>query len=779
MDLRALAAALLVLPLASFATAAPPQPQSWGHDGVTEVRDISLAANAFTLSAALAPPSAQQTTTAPTDLAILDAETGFAANGTSAGPVPFGRNFTAVSGDGLTVVSVGLDTTQGALGGGLASGQPKVRMYSNRLSGAARWTPGATFQNATLTLDFGVPVDLLVSTDGTRAVLATQIGPEFVVQAFTVGGSSFGNQFTYRAAGNVTDLAATPDLSTIARAGRIPEGTAAYAVVHVFPYQGNSPSRSHVDRSANGTQFQSVAITGDGNRIVAGDARGQLHVFTGATASQPVLLPGQSTLVRRLLMAEDGSRIAALMGNALTLYDATTAPPSLLYTATAAGGVTDVAGNRTLGILALAVNGTGIVGYGDLSATPLWTLPATGQPVAMDASGTYVAYAPTLSRIAVARIPRGLSFEHATGGDAGPVKIARPQGSATFELLVRNAGAAPERVRFEFPRELDLSFAADAPALAIAPDQTARVNVTVTTGPLFAGTRSFNVSAVSQTSGLRDDTILTLQLQDEPDVRFLVNDTTDIAMKPGETRLVVLGVLNNGSTDAAVGIRATQAVTRGEPWVITLDPASLTLAPDSVTTVRVNVHAPAGATDGTSNTLRFTLEGANVSDQVSLTFRINPTLGVAVEAAGRVKFVEPGGIAFYNVTVTNTGSLPRRFEAFFTADAQGGKSWAVDMDTSPFQLQPGATQTILVRIFAPQDAVPNVDRVGVFVQARSFPEQVNETFAEGNLTLFANAVEPKPTTTTTTEGQVIPGLALPIVASALATVALLHRRRRF
>lgn len=781
---RALLLAALILPLASFATAAPPAPRSWApYEAVTEVRDLAISAGGTTIAAALAAPPAPSASNplAPPvlggELSILDVDAGFAFNATSGGS-GFGRNFTALSHDGVTIASVGLDPVQGGLGGGLATQQSKIRLYGMRLTSGDSWssTSTATFFNATL--DFGYPVDLVMSADGTSVALASQQGSEMVVQGFTLGPSAFNEQFRYHVVGNVTDIAATPDLATIAVAGRAPSGNDTFAHLAVLPFSnGATPTRTHLDRT-NNTSFLATAITADGSRIVAGDARGMLHVFTAGSAAAPLALPGPTAPVTRVLMADDGARIAAVMGQSFVMLNGSTAPPSLIYNVTHAGSVTDAAGNRTLGLVVLAVNGTGVVGYGDASSARHWVLPATGSSVALDAAGTHVAYAASATRVSAARVPRGFTFTHTDGLEAGPIQGVRPQGSVTFQLQVNNTGGALERVRFEADRVLDLSITADPPVLVVEPDRAGRVNVTVHTGPLFSGTRSLVVSAVSLTSGLRDETNVSIQLQDEPEVRFLVNDTGDIAMKPGESRTLILGVLNNGSSDAAIGIRATQTVTTGAPWDVQIDPASLTLAPNSVTTVRAVVKAPADGADGTSDTVRFTLEGTNVSDSVSFTFRINPTLGVLVEATGRVKFVEPGQSAYYNVTVTNTGSLPRRFEAFYEATPQGGKTWAVDMDTSPFRLEPGRERTIQVRVFAPQDATPNVDRVSVFVRARSFPEQVNETLAEGNLTLFANAVPPKPTTTTTTPGENVPGPAVGVILLSLVGVALLHRRRR-
>src|SRR5439155_17327169 len=134
--------------------------------------------------------------------------------------------------------------------------------------------------------------------------------------------------------------------------------------------------------------------------------------------------------------------------------------------------------------------------------------------------------------------------------------------------------------------------------------------------------------------------------------------------------------------------------------------------------------------NGTTDDVFFDLEGPNVTDSAHLTLRINPTVGVSLDVAqgdSSTKFVEPGKVAYYNVTVLNNGSLPRQYVAFFTLGAsQGGKSWGVDMDTNAFLLQPGQSRIIPVRIFAPGDATPS-DRVSVLIRARTIPvDALNE-----------------------------------------------------
>ena len=116
----------------------------------------------------------------PGDLAIFDAENGFAYNGTGASQdgsgntAPLGRELVAVSADGTTVASLGVDTKGG--------GGTGLKLYYQRAPAGARFTPATTASNVSLFL-YGAPAGVLVSADGSRVVVGIS-GGELGIRGF-------------------------------------------------------------------------------------------------------------------------------------------------------------------------------------------------------------------------------------------------------------------------------------------------------------------------------------------------------------------------------------------------------------------------------------------------------------------------------------------------------------------------------------------------------------------------------------------------------------------
>jgi hypothetical protein len=725
-------------------------------------------------------------------MAIFDTQSGFVYNGTpgstpacpnTPAPLPcttppsvFGRSRVAVSADGHAIASLGLDASPGV--GGLIGGSPGEQtklFYQHLPAGKPRWTSDAAATNVSVFLSGNASV-VRISADGGRVLAAIDDATTFTVSGFTFDGSTLVKQFDFQQSGTLYDVGVTSDLERIAIASSIPEpGNQTHAALWELSFTTGQQLGTFYDRSVNGSAFYSAAVAPDG-RLFAGNQRGQILYWNHTNDFVPLTLPGPATNVTPLALSADGSRLGVAMGGALAMLD-TTGTPALLWNASYAGTVTQLRLNRTGGMMVAAINGTngGIYGFGDLDATPQWTIPGAADAVDVDAEADTIVYAQH-SAVTVAKVPRLVSFELDGGGKVAPERSVKPGGSTTFALQVRNPGAALERVTFNGPRDTDVAIVADPPVVAVDAGQTEKVVVTATIGPSFGGRHAFNVTARALTCACFDNVTLSLTLETSTDVGLVYNGTQLVTVAPGVRFDLFLGVQNNGTRDVPLGMSAIQQPSDGGEWSVALDPATFTLSPSTITTVRASVTAPQGTPNGTADTVTFIMQGPDVSDQVQVTFQINPTLGVTLDAQGRVKFVEPGKIAFYNVTATNTGSLGRDFEAFYQATPVGGKSWGVDMDTSPFHLDPQASKTLPIRIFAPADATPS-DRVSLFVVVRSIPANATENVTTANLTLFANAIPPQPTTTTPT-GNVIPAPGAGALVACLAILAIALRPRR-
>lgn len=773
--------ALFLVPLLPTASAGVPEPRAWApYDAISEVNALALAQEGTTLAAALkaslnapsatpAVPGTGATRFALTDLSIFATPDGHARNGTTASPTPLGRTHVAVSRAGDVVASLGNESRVGT------SAQGVLTLYYSRVSPGASWSAGPSVDLA-IRLD-GRAVGLALSEDGSRVAVLTQDGGTYSLRGFGYSSGNLNSVFDHRAAGTGHALAASRDLSRLAFAGQIHDGDNRLPAVLLFPFSQADAEQTYVDRAANNTAYRSVAVSADGARLAVGTADGRVLHF-GNVPSLGLVTPASVTLgadnVTALAMSADGARVAAASGAVLGHFDAT-AGLRLLWNTTLASAPANLALNRTGGLLAVAVSGSGggAFAYSDKDGVPIWRFPGDTRAVALNAAGTEIAYAQR-SFVSAARIGTGLAFEFPGGAKTGPALIAPANGTATYELIVRNPGASPERVVFEGPADVDVRVVAQPSTLLVNPGAIERVALNVTAGSGLTGSRSFNVTARSLTSGLVDNVTLALSIQARPDISLFVNES-DVLAEPNVTTTLLLAIINNGTLDAAVGLRATQAVSQGQPWNLTVEQTSFNVLPGTRYPVRAFVTPPADVLNGTSNRVTFVLEGPNVSEVRHVTFRINPKLAVEVNATGLVKFVEPGKTAFYNVTVVNTGSLARQFEAYYEVVSTGGKDWPVEMSTTPFRLEAGARTTIPVRIIAPLD-ISEEDRTSIRVFARSVAEQENEAIVSGNVTLFANYQKPRPTTTTPT-GNVIP-FPTPILAIAAAAFVAVSLRPR-
>lgn len=779
-------AALLLVPLVPFASAAPPTPTAWSpYDATQTMTAVALSADGSTAAAALgapiqAPAPAVPGTGTPSvsnrDLAIFDTLSGFATNG-SGGATPLGRSDVAVSTDGSSIASLGVNRTAADPLSGILGGSPgqQLQLYYQHITPGKRWAGDSPAVNLTRVLAGNASM-VAISPDGMRIVAASNTDTQFTVYGFRFDGTQLLSQFTFNQSGHVYDVATTADLERIAIATQIPEtNNESHAALWSLSFATGQLMGTLYDRSANGSAFLSAGVTPDG-RLLAGDKAGRLLYADHTNEFQAILLPGVGGNVTPLTVSADGTRAALVVGSQLAALDLS-GRPTIIWNTTVNGTVEDLKLNRTGGTIVAAVNGTdgGVLAYGDNDATLLWKVPGNAHAVAIDSEGNTVAYAQR-SVLTVAKVTRSIVFEFAGGLKSTAPRPVKPLGSTTFEVNVRNPGAALERVIFVGPRDTDVTITPDTSILAVAPGESKKVLLTATAGRSFGGRHSFNVSAVGISSGVIDNVTLSLTLQTSTNVTLALNGSSELTVAAGVRTDILLGVRNNGSRDVAIGMRALQQSSDGGAWNVVLDPATFTLAPNTITSVRASVTAPERTPNGTSNTVTFIMEGPDVADQATVTFRINPTLGVDINAAGRVKFVEPGKIGWYNVTVTNTGSLPRQFQAFFQATPSGGKNWQVDMDTTTFPLDPLQSRTIPVKIYAPQSATPN-DRVSVFIVARTIPELVGENVTQANLTLFANAIPLVPTTTTPTTS-VIPGPGMMVVIVSVTMLSFVLRRWR-
>lgn len=784
-----LLAALVLLPLVPSASAVGPEARPWTYNAGSDVAALALARDGTTIAAALATPTVASSGSTPsagcsitpgglptgprqcaqTDLLVLDHEYGYAQNLTYyditpdlAGEtaLPPGRAHVAVSRDGTTIASLGREG-QGP--------EERFQLYYARTTG--NWSAAGAPNR---TIDLGpteevVLAGLALSDDGRRVAVLYGQGGQYVLRGFTYT-TALQSAFEARAPGTPRALAATGDLGQFLVAGQFPQGNLTHGGAYLVPFGQSTPSASFFDTSANGTDVRGAAMSRDGSVVAVSDLAGNVRLFRDAALAAPVTLTAAAQPTN-LTMSEDGARLVAYANTTMAVFDGVGTP---LWNVTVPGqAIAGVAMNRTGGLVVVGTSGTGggVYAYSEDDARPVWQILGDTRAVAVDGEGKRVAYAQK-SALAAVSVPRTISIELASGGKVAAQRVVASPGNTTFEVTLRNDGGATERVTFEEAAPgIDI---APASPIAVRPGDVLRANVTVSIDAGLVGSRVFNVSARSLTSGAIDNITVGVSPAPTLDVKLFVNETNVIS-RLGTTTETLLTIVNNGTADASVTLRATQTVSSGPLWNVTLGESSLTALRGTRTSVKVLVTPPPSGENGTASTVDFTLEGADVFSTARVVYRINPNLAVEVNATGVTRFIEPGARAFYNVTVTNTGSLPRDFDLFYTITSTDGRSWGVDMQSQVARLEPLGRRVLPVSIVAPADAQPD-ERVSVVVSARSLAETANETIVSDNVTLYGIAIPPKVVTTTPT-GSAVPGPSALLALVGLALVAYLVRRR--
>lgn len=766
---------LLAATLLPQANAAIPTPASWSPwTAPQNVNAIALADEGRTIAAALAaytgssgcPPTQSGCTpvsdpSARYDLGVLTVDQGFVApNFDNTDDLrPGGRTHVAVSADGSSIASIGLDASTS-----LSISVVVPKLYYARAAAGNNWTAAGPNQTAEIA---GTPVGVAISHDGNRVVALTDNGGNISLRGYTFTNGVLLQAFHFFEPGRPQALATDRALSHILIASVEATGAVNRTTLRYTTFESVSSHTPYYGPDA--ANFTRVAMSDDGLRFAAGSTDGTVSFFRGIGAPETLTMGAN---VDRLAISGDGLRFAVGANTTLRAYDVG-ATLTEAYNRTTASPVRDLEFNRTGDVLAVAAS-DGVTALGATGAQ-FWKLAGDTSGVDLNANASAIAWT-TRNLVFTSTLLRNFTLAQTGNVDTTPAKVIAPGESGTFALLVRNSGALPERIAFETPSDVGADITFEPATLLVDPEQTATVTATVTPRAQASGGRTFNVTARSVTSGLTDDTTLAYTIAQIADVRLFLN-VSEVLAVPGQTSDLLLEVLNEGTKSVAASLRVQQSVSAGPEWSVVVEPVtSFTISPLSKTTLHLKVTPPEGAANGTSNTVTYVLEGTEVADEVRVVYRINPTLGVDLRASGAVKYIDAGQSDTFNVTVTNTGSLPRRFELYYDTNETSGKSWRIEVPEEPFILQPLQNRTFAIRVTVPTDARPP-DRLMFMVTAALIPEGT-EAVVKDYVHIYANAQEPPTPDEEDKTDDLIPSPPVPIAAAAVALAALLLRRRR-
>lgn len=192
----------------------------------------------------------------------------------------------------------------------------------------------------------------------------------------------------------------------------------------------------------------------------------------------------------------------------------------------------------------------------------------------------------------------------------------------------------------------------------------------------------------------------------------LTTDTPSILAHAGEPAPYLLYVSNNGSSPAVVTLRASmvaEETNNAVGWRI--DPAAQTfpLAAFKNRTIALLATPPPGAPIGSRGVVNVTIEYA--PNPLDLQRTVNRTARLVADVAGPSTIalttsqneltIGPGGLASFNMTLRNTGSLGVDYRIAATPIP----NWTVIVDPPVGRLAAGESKTIPLVLQAPGDVV--------------------------------------------------------------------------
>jgi len=171
--------------------------------------------------------------------------------------------------------------------------------------------------------------------------------------------------------------------------------------------------------------------------------------------------------------------------------------------------------------------------------------------------------------------------------------------------------------------------------------------------------------------------------------------------KPGTTAAYDLTVTNDGNLPDTFAVNAPL---NPLGWTVTVNPASVTLAPGASATVQVKVKVPAGTDAGTVNqvTARATSQAHGTVQDIAL---LQTTVALAPAVSLEPDLVAggtPGSVVVYEHTLTN---LSNGTETFLPSKSSS-LGWSVSVSPVVATLAKGGTQTVRVYVSVPASAAP-------------------------------------------------------------------------
>lgn len=167
---------------------------------------------------------------------------------------------------------------------------------------------------------------------------------------------------------------------------------------------------------------------------------------------------------------------------------------------------------------------------------------------------------------------------------------------------------------------------------------------------------------------------------------------------PGSAVTYTLSISNTGS------VIDTFDLTVADEWATVLSGDSITLAAGASGTLTAVTTIPpdaaAGAT-GTSLVTAVSQNDSSVSDDTLLTTTATAVYGVSIHSDQTTLSGTMGTVVTYTLQISNTGNTTDTF----SLSAANDNGWLSDLSTGSIVLAAGASETMLITVHVPADAV--------------------------------------------------------------------------
>lgn len=673
-------------------------------------------------------------------------------------------------------------------------------------SSVSKWVQTSTAPEWTGSVRDGMlAVNVSIAPDGRRFAFATAATSPTTPGRIEVWGanSSSQNRESYLwdlQLQNTEGATVRPTTLDWSRTGNVLAVGTSIGLLLMDPSGARPPS--NLDGISQPGNVNSVQVSKDGSRVVAGGQNGVFLISTTRTGERITVVPNENFsrgadvlggAVQEVAMTLDASRFAAAAGNRVHFFVRSSNPSQLAFSSgeyDTGARISDMAYDET-GQILVVVSGSKVFGFGPHKSTPIWQFDATASAFGgLDAPLKKVSVSDDGQRILVAGRTKTMAY---TSKIAVAATLTSNSGTTAFQptqlvpltLSVRNAGSLTDRYTFvvEAPSNQWTLSAVDSIQLDPEDVGTVRFNMTVPAGAsdgaygVKVRVRSESEFNLSQRRGQATVYIA------EPSFNFTIPRSVVLKVEApddlvnvqqGTSQTIAFIIRNEGNAEGVVNLTIDQELSSGASWAHRFEPGEqVRVRPGEPQSVNLVITAPGDVAKGGENVITIRArEGDTVEATDRITASVEAEFGTQL-ATNRTQWeFYPGQTHTITLNVTNIGNIAASYNLTydFTPTANAG-DWRVTFGTNRLvDLQPGTTERVIVTVKAVASTARDATLTLKTHSDKDPQRQVDE------LDLAFVVVE-QPPDEDDDKGNPLPGPSALLVLVGVAAIALARRYR--